>query len=350
MLPRKNALALASALVLLAACSTTPSPNASQSALVNSPSPSSMPSESACPSSSPLALASPTDSPSPSPSAQSSPTAKPTAKPAPSYPPAPLPGVGSQAPLVSHGSRAHPMIAITIDDDFSQSAVLADLATLEANHINATFFPIGHVVASNPSLWQKVAKAGFPIANHTYDHVILTKHTLAYITADIEKDNAVVSKIIGEPLVPFIRPPGGAWNGDVLTAAAAAGERAVVLWDLTDGDTAPLPGRANISLLIKNAEKGIYGSILLMHANLPYAQQALPAEIAYYRAKGYEFVTLGQMFGVPGPVPFPPGHSYPPAPLPSPKPVHSPSPTPSPSARPTTEPSLEPSPSPTPDC
>jgi peptidoglycan/xylan/chitin deacetylase (PgdA/CDA1 family) len=244
------------------------------------------------------------------------------------------------------------MIAITIDDDFSQSAVLADLAILEANHVNATFFPIGHVVASNPGLWQKVAKAGFPIANHTYDHVILTKHTLAYITADIEKDNAVVSKIIGEPLAPFIRPPGGAWNGDVLTAAAAAGERAVVLWDLTDGDTAPLPGRANVSLLVKNATKGVNGSILLMHANLPYAQQALPLEIAYYRAKGYEFVTLGQMFGVKGPVPFPSGKSYPSSPLPSPKPNPKPSPSSTPSSALTPEPSLTPRPtlSPIPTC
>jgi peptidoglycan/xylan/chitin deacetylase (PgdA/CDA1 family) len=48
-----------------------------------------------------------------------------------------------------------------------------------------------------------------------------------------------------------------------------------------------------------------------MHANLPYTQLALPRIIAYYRERGFEFVTLGQMFGVPGPVPFPPSSPSP---------------------------------------
>lgn len=198
------------------------------------------------------------------------------------------------------------MIAITIDDGFSTSAVLADLAILESEHVNATWFPIGHVVASAPDTWREVAGAGFPIGNHTYDHTNLTRHSYAQVLADIEKDNAVVSKVIGERLVPFVRPMGGSWNTTVLAAAAAAKERAVVLWDATTGDTGRLPGRTDVDLLVRNATRGTDGSIILMHANLPYTQQALPRIIAYYRERGFEFVTLGQMFGVPGPVPFPP--------------------------------------------
>jgi peptidoglycan/xylan/chitin deacetylase (PgdA/CDA1 family) len=198
------------------------------------------------------------------------------------------------------------VIAITIDDGFSTSAVLADLAILESEHVNATWFPIGHVVASAPDTWREVAGAGFPIGNHTYDHTNLTRHSYAQVLADIEKDNAVVGKVIGERLVPFVRPMGGSWNTTVLAAAAAAKERAVVLWDATTGDTGRLPGRADVDLLVRNATRGTDGSIILMHANLPYTQQALPRIIAYYRERGFEFVTLGQMFGVPGPVPFPP--------------------------------------------
>jgi peptidoglycan/xylan/chitin deacetylase (PgdA/CDA1 family) len=229
------------------------------------------------------------------------------------------------------------VIAINIDDGFSTSAVLADLAILEREHVNATWFPIGHVVASAPHTWRTVAAAGFPIANHTYDHAILTKYTYAQVLADIEKDNAVVSKVIGEALVPFVRPNGGSWNGTILAAAAAARERAVVLWDATTGDTAPLPGRTNVDLLVRNATKGTDGSIILMHANLPYTQQALPTIIAYYRERGFTFVTLGQMFGVPGPVPFPPRVA-----------TLSPasSPTPPPALAPTPPPALAPTPSP----
>ena len=77
------------------------------------------------------------------------------------------------------------------------------------------------------------------------------------------------------------------------------------MWNATTGDAAAMPGRSNVDDLVRNATRGTSGAIILMHANLPYTQLALPRIIAYYRARGYAFVTLGQMFGVPGPVPYP---------------------------------------------
>ena len=207
--------------------------------------------------------------------------------------------------LYSSINTSKKVIAITIDDCFSDSAVLADLAILQKYHVNATWFPIGHVVASSPDTFRKVAAAGFPFANHTYSHSDLTKKTYDWIVADIERDNAVVSAVIGEPLLPIVRPMGGSWNQTALSAAGAAGERIMALWDVTDGDTAAMPNRANIDRLVAEGIKGGPGSIILMHANLPYAQQALPRIIEYYQAKGYTFVTLGQMFGLGGPVPYP---------------------------------------------
>jgi peptidoglycan-N-acetylglucosamine deacetylase len=232
------------------------------------------------------------------------PSASPSAEP--SHPSTGLPSGAVLAPLLRHGSPIHPVIAITIDDGFSSQAVLADLAILERAHVNATWFPIGRVVARAPAIWRMVAAGGFPIGNHTYDHTLLARHSYAQILADIERDNAVVSKIIGRPLVPFLRPPGGSWARVVLAAAAAAGERAVVLWSATTADTAPMPSRSRVDLLVRNATKAGNGGIILMHANLPFTQLALPRIIAYYRSRGFEFVTLGQLFHVPGPVPFPP--------------------------------------------
>lgn len=224
--------------------------------------------------------------------------------PEPSPSPTDFVGSGLLAPLYFHGSRHERTIAITIDDGFSSSAVLADLAILEAHHVNATWFPIGHVVASSPATWRTVAAAGYPIGNHTFDHSLLAGDSLSYITDDIKRYNAVVSPIVGTALVPLLRPPGGSWDENVLTGAEVAGERAVVLWDTTDGDAAPPPGSEDVRLLVHNATEGLPGSIILMHANLPYAQQALPQIITYYANAGFRFVTVGQMLGIPGPVPF----------------------------------------------
>jgi peptidoglycan/xylan/chitin deacetylase (PgdA/CDA1 family) len=258
----------------------------------------------AAPSQTPLAWPWPSSAQVTLPTANPSPAASPSAEP--SHPSTGLPSGAVLAPLVRHGSLIHRVIAITIDDGFSSQAVLADLAILERAHVNATWFPIGRVVARAPATWRMVARAGFPIGNHTYDHTLQARHSYAQILADIERDNAVVSRVIGRPLVPFLRPPGGSWSRTVLAAAAAAGERAVVMWSATTGDTAPWPSRSRVDLLVRNATRTGNGGIILMHANLPYTQLALPRIIAYYRSRGFEFVTLGQMFGIPGPVPFPP--------------------------------------------
>jgi peptidoglycan/xylan/chitin deacetylase (PgdA/CDA1 family) len=253
----------------------------------------------------------PTESPSTLPTA--GPTATATASssqvPNPTNPPVPCTGgvklasaSGPAAPLVRAGSRSQRVIAITVDDGASDAAVLADLGVFEQEHVNATFFPIGEYVEGSPNVWREVAAAGFPIGNHTYDHRNLECLSYLDVVADIERDNTVVSRIIGEPLLPILRPPGGYVDTLVLQAADAAGERYVVKWDTDDGDTAR--NGDNVPLIIANAEKGGPGSILLVHANRPYTQQALPAIIAFYRTRGFAFVTLGQMLGIEGPVPY----------------------------------------------
>ena len=275
----------------------------------------------------PAPTAAPTPTLAPTPVPTPTPTAAPTPVPTPT--PAPLAivprlvGPGGKRPfLVSNGNRDQKTIAITIDDCFSGSAVLADLAILQQARVNATWFPIGRVVAGQPSTWRTVAAAGYPVANHTWDHANLTGYTFDQIVYDIAHDNAVVSRIIGEPLLPFVRPMGGSWNGTVIAAAVAAGEQAVVLWDSSTGDTGG--GLDNVAQLVRNGTAGGPGSIILMHANLPYTQQALPQIIEYYRSRGYTFVTLGQMFGVDGKVPFDPNGN----PVDAPMPVPTPTPTP----------------------
>jgi peptidoglycan/xylan/chitin deacetylase (PgdA/CDA1 family) len=238
-----------------------------------------------------------------------------------------LPRAGASAPLIRFGSRADKVIAITVDDCYSPKAVAADLAIFERYHVNVTWFPIGYVAAIYPDLWREVDAAGFPIANHTFDHKNLTVMSYAEVLAEIRDDNKTLKDIIGHPIMPFVRPMGGSYNGTVLAAAHAAGELAVVNWDTTDGDTSGgFASWSNVGRLTTMGEGGKAGSIILMHANHEYTTAALPAIIEYYRARGFQFVTLGQLLGVPGPVPYGPEPSdWQPAPLPSPSPTSAPS-------------------------
>jgi len=265
-----------------------------------------------------LAAPSPTQKPALSPSA--TPTMAPTAVPSPSPSAAPTGSLPAGTSYVRYGSRAYKVVAITVDDCFSPTAVEADLAIFERYHVNVTWFPIGHVAALYPALWRQVDAAGFPIANHTFDHQNLTVKTYAQVVADIEEDSNTLKAIIGHPIMPFVRPYAGATNDTVLAAAAAAGERAVVNWDTVEGDTdGGLAEYSNVARLTQLGEGGRNGSIILMHANHEYTTAALPAIIGYYRSHGYQFVTLGQLLGVPGPVPYgPEPATFIPAPSPPP--------------------------------
>jgi peptidoglycan-N-acetylglucosamine deacetylase len=258
----------------------------------------------------------------------------PTPRPIP-VPQPPVPSGG--APLVYHGSRSARLIALTIDDCDSDAVVLSILAILQRERVNATFFPIGMEAAPAPATWQRVAAAGFPIANHTWSHPNLTLLSYSQVMSQITLDDQRISAIIDGPLLPVLRPPGGNWNQTVLNAAAATGKRAVVLWDTSFGDTA----RGTVDQMIANGIRGTNGSIILMHANRSISAQALPSVIAYYRSRGFTFVTVGQLLGIPGRIPYPNG------PIPTAKPVPTLAPTPTPMPTATVTPA--PTPAPTPD-
>lgn len=235
--------------------------------------------------------------------ASASPPAPTATAPLSAYPTGSLPMSVDMAPLVTHGSRAYKQIAITIDDCSSGDAVQNDLAFLQQYRVNVTWFPIGWVAARMPSIWRRVDAAGFPIANHTYSHKNLALMSFSQVVRDIQRDNEVMASILGHPIMPLVRPYGGWANATTFRAAAAAGERAVVNWDTVGGDASG--NWRDVSQIITLSKRAWNGSILLLHANSPYTTRALPAIVANFRSRGFELVTLGQLLGIDGPVPYP---------------------------------------------
>jgi peptidoglycan/xylan/chitin deacetylase (PgdA/CDA1 family) len=218
-------------------------------------------------------------------------------------PPPPTPSVptGPSAPLLSSGPTDQRVVAFTIDDDYTEEIVREELAIFQRERVNATFFPVGTAVYAYPDLWKEVARAGFPIGTHTFSHKNLTTLTYDEMVTEIKAGSWAITSVTGVKAVPILRPPWGAWNKTVLVAAHAAGQRAVVLWNTAFDDT----GNWSIGHQIAKAEKGRNGSIILLHGNSAQSVNDLPTVIAFYKSCGFRFVTVGQLIGVPGPVPFP---------------------------------------------
>ena len=204
------------------------------------------------------------------------------------------------APVVSHGPRDRKVVALTFDDGYNPTNTLRILAILRRSHVNATFFATGRAVELFPAVWREVASAGFPIADHTYDHRRLSGLCFDAQLRELTRQAAVVRASLGRDPVALMRPPYGDRDRVTSLATAAAGDEAVVIWDVDTRDWSGI-GPATIA---RRALAGGKGSIVLMHTLYSTTASALPRIIAGYRARGFRFVTVGELLGVPGPVPF----------------------------------------------
>ncbi|MGV8082335.1 MAG: polysaccharide deacetylase family protein [Coriobacteriia bacterium] len=186
----------------------------------------------------------------------------------------------------------HKYIALTLDDGYNLQMGMLEL--LEQEHVPVTTFLIGSVVADNHDVVQRMADDGFEIANHTWNHKILSKASTQTIESQLTRCQDTISAITGNQ-APYLRPPGGGTNKRVERTAAGLGYR-VVLWNRSFGDTG---GGATPDKVYANVMKtggGVHaGDIILGHWGSPSTYQALKRIIPELRAQGFEFVTVSQL-------------------------------------------------------
>jgi peptidoglycan-N-acetylglucosamine deacetylase len=194
--------------------------------------------------------------------------------------------------VVFHGSRSERVVALTFDDAWSSSVVRRILSILGRERVSATFFPVSAAVRKSPWVWRRALRDGHAIGDHTIDHPALTALSGSALRRQLVVSQRMIRAATGQRISPYVRPPYGLWDADVVRAATAAGFKAVVMWDVDARDWEGWsPGR-----LVRNATRGTNGSIVVMHA-LPATVRVLPRIIHYYRQRGFRFVTVPQMLG-----------------------------------------------------
>jgi peptidoglycan/xylan/chitin deacetylase (PgdA/CDA1 family) len=194
--------------------------------------------------------------------------------------------------VIGHGSREKHQVALTFDDGWSADRCEQIASTLRAYHVPATFFINGIYLRQARARWRRILK-GFPIANHTYSHAWLDRLSRSGIRREISRNEAVIEQALGRSMLHLLRPPYGAYDGDVLAVADSLGYR-TLLWDVDSGDTSPAPTTASV---ISAATRGVNGSIVLLHCGPSVTPAAVAPVIRAYRARGFTFVDLPTMLG-----------------------------------------------------
>ena len=228
-------------------------------------------------------------------------TPPPSARP-PSALPAPTPVASST--LVSAGSRASTMIALTFDMGGRTDPALAIMTWLRDHDVPATIFLTGASVDGSDAARQVAAMLNarpdlFDLGNHSYGHPDMTTLSATQVADELRRAEGAIGAYATQSPRPLFRPPYGAWDADVLAGAGSAGYRWTVMWDIDTIDWKPIadggPTAAQIADKVLSRAQG--GSIVLMHLGGYETLAALPAIVDGLRDRGFSLVTLNTLLG-----------------------------------------------------
>jgi polysaccharide deacetylase family sporulation protein PdaB len=192
------------------------------------------------------------------------------------------------------GSKFKKQVALTFDDGPDNLYTPKILDILKKEHIKATFFVVGQMAKRYPDSLKRIDKDGHTIANHSWNHPILSKMPVPDVLKQIEDTNNVVASVIGKT-PSFIRPPYGALNKELESAIGNKGYK-LIYWNV---DTLDWNNQSADKIVATVKKETKPGSIILQHnagsQSIQNTVDALPKLIAYLRSQHYEFVTIDDM-------------------------------------------------------
>ena len=234
----------------------------------------------------------------------------------------PAPLAGSRPILTTRGDRLvsdEPVpgrrVALTFDDGPDPRWTPKIAAILRREHVPATFFVVGSEAARNPGIVGMLARDGDELGNHTFTHVALSNGPRWQARLQLELTEAVLVSITGR-YTRLVRPPYSATADAVTVAeerdlARVAGSRYLIV--LANFDSQDWRRGSVASIVRRASPPGSTGGIVMLHdggGDRSHTVAALRELIPLLRARGFRFVTVSQLAGLPRSLVEPPASSW----------------------------------------
>ncbi len=208
-------------------------------------------------------------------------------------------GAAGAAEVFWSGSRSLPIycvdrddnkIAVSFDCAWGAEHTDAILENLAQAGVRATFFAVQFWAESFPEFLEKLDAAGHEIGTHSATHSYMSKLGESEIRAELESSSAAITAVTGKEVTLF-RPPYGDYD-DLLIDTCNAMGLYPIQWDVDSLDWKDLSAADIAERVVSRAKSG---SIILCHNNGLHTAEALPVIIDSLRAKGFEFVPIGEL-------------------------------------------------------
>lgn len=210
-----------------------------------------------------------------------------------------------QSPLYgdvrSHGDRDQKLVALTFDDGPNPPATLEVAAALKQAGVQGTFFLVGANVVRHPEVARALVADGDVVGNHSYRHQ--KRDAIFDLGYDqVAEASTAIHEATGRCPALF-RAPNGFHTPWQLHAVSDDGMTAVA-WDVQTYDWEDPSPETIVSRVLDQVENG---SIILLHdgndldsgVDRSSTIAALPLLVDALRSRGYEFVTVDGLLGVP---------------------------------------------------
>ncbi len=196
------------------------------------------------------------------------------------------------------------LVALTFDDGPSTKYTPVLLDGLSQRNAKVTFFVMGNslvdsygnIISQNAEIVRRAYDEGHQIASHSYSHPWLTRLSDAQVRQEVETTFAALDAILGEGEWLFRPPYGDGASSQRIQRLVGA---PLITWSVDPTGGVYPASEEKLYNGIINTEND--GSIILLHdmhgmANVNAALRAIDT----LRARGYEFVTVNELFRLRG--------------------------------------------------
>lgn len=186
--------------------------------------------------------------------------------------------------------REDQKIAISFDCAWGVEHTDAILKNLKDAGVRATFFTVQFWAEKYPEYLKKIDEAGHEVGTHSATHEYMSKLDETQIRSELKTSSEAISKVTGKE-VSLFRAPFGDYDNLLIDTASAMGFQ-TIQWDVDSLDWKDLSAADIANRIVSRAKSG---SIILCHNNGLHTAEALPIVFDTLKARGFEFVPIGEL-------------------------------------------------------
>jgi cellulose synthase/poly-beta-1,6-N-acetylglucosamine synthase-like glycosyltransferase/peptidoglycan/xylan/chitin deacetylase (PgdA/CDA1 family)/spore germination protein YaaH len=230
--------------------------------------------------------------------------------------------------VIRHSGYQPKKLVLTFDDGPDRVYTPEILDELEALGVKATFFLIGENVERYPEVTRRIVREGNEIGSHTFTHPNMGAVSYRRALLEFNTTQRALESVLGRSTILFRFP----YNADQEPTTNAETDPVLVAsrlgyitvgelidpqdWNLykTDstGERVDRTAEDIIASVLTQVDS-IKGNVILLHSgggDRRATVQALPALVRTLQDRGYQFITVSQLLGVPRDVVMPPVRSH----------------------------------------